>query len=397
MSPFQKIHILVLDSVGIGEAPDAEAFGDAGADTLGHIADSVEGLHLPHLQALGLGNIRRLRGIPPVAQPQAFFGAMQATSQGKDSMTGHWEMSGLVLSQGFPTFPNGFPDALLAEISRISGRAILGNIAASGTAIINQLGAEHLKTGALIVYTSADPVLQIAAHEDIVPVADLHAICAQCREITQTKPHLIGRIIARPFTGSIGAFVRTANRHDYPLSPPGFTVLNTLADAGLDVVGIGKISEIFNHSGITRSIPTKSNRHGMQELTHLVSKDFHGITFTNLVDFDSIFGHRRDMAGYARALSEFDAQLPCLLDALGMDDLLMITADHGNDPTFRGSDHTRERVPLLAFTPRRRTGTSLGARQCFADIAATIADNFRVRKTPHGNSFIDIILAENQL
>lgn len=393
MPPFQKIHLLVLDSVGIGEAPDAEAFGDAGADTLGHITESIRGLSLPTLQTLGLGNIRRFEGIPAVADPRACFGAMQEASQGKDSMTGHWEMSGLILHQGFPTFPDGFPDALLNEISRISGRGILGNVAASGTAIINQLGAEHLKTGALIVYTSADPVLQIAAHENVVSAAELRAICEQCREITRTPPHLIARVIARPFTGNVGAFVRTPDRHDYPLNPPGVTILNALAGSGLEVIGIGKISEIFNHSGITRNIPTKSNRQGMQELTRLVSNDLHGITFTNLVDFDSMFGHRRDVTGYARALAEFDADLPMLLNALGQDDLLIITADHGNDPTFRGSDHTRERVPLLAFTPRPTRGISLGLRQCFADVAATIAQNFDLQTPQHGSSFLDLILS----
>jgi phosphopentomutase len=227
----------------------------------------------------------------------------------------------------------------------------------------------------------------------VVSAAELRAICEQCREITRTPPHLIARVIARPFAGNVGAFVRTADRHDYPLNPPGVTILNALVGSGLEVIGIGKISEIFNHSGITRNIPTKSNRQGMQELTRLVSTDFHGITFTNLVDFDSMFGHRRDVTGYARALAEFDADLPKLLNALGQDDLLVITADHGNDPTFRGSDHTRERVPLLAFTPRHERGISLGLRQCFADVAATIAQNFGLQRPQHGSSFLDLVLS----
>ena len=345
MQPYKRIHIVVMDSVGIGAAPDAAAFGDHDVDTLGHIARHQGGLHMPVMGKLGLSNIRPIQGVAQAAEPMAYFGMMQEASSGKDTMTGHWEMMGLRIDTPFRVFEHGFPDELIARIEEHTGRKVIGNKPASGTEIIDELGEEHVRTGALIVYTSADSVLQIAAHEEIVPLPELYSICEFCRKITLDDPYMLGRIIARPFIGEPGAFRRTAGRHDYALKPFQPTVMNTLQDAGLDVVAIGKISDIFDGEGVTRSIRTASNMEGMDRLVEVCGEDFTGISFLNLVDFDALYGHRRDPQGYGEALEQFDARLPEVLDQLGADDLLMITADHGNDPTYTGTDHTREFVP----------------------------------------------------
>ncbi|MFC7685179.1 phosphopentomutase [Ureibacillus sp. GCM10028918] len=388
MKPFKKIHVVVMDSVGIGEAPDAHKFGDQGADTLGHIAEEMKGLTMPNMGALGLSNIRELKGIEKAAQPMGYFGMMQEASVGKDTMTGHWEIMGLNIDQPFKVYPEGFPAELIRKLEEKTGRKVIGNIPASGTGIIDELGPEHMETGAIIVYTSADPVLQIAAHEEIVPLEELYKICEIARELTLEPEFLVGRVIARPFVGTPGNFTRTSNRHDYALKPFGRTTMNELQDAKLDVVAIGKISDIFNGEGVTESIRTKDNTDGMDKFAEVVRRDFQGISFLNLVDFDANFGHRRDPLGYGEALEEFDRRLPEVLDALTEDDLLVITADHGNDPTFPGTDHTREYVPLLVYSRRFEMASELPLRKTFADIAATIAENFKVEAPQFGTSFL---------
>lgn len=389
MAVFKRVHLIVLDSVGIGEAPDAAQFGDVDVDTLGHIAAATGGLSMPNMARLGLSNIRPIPGIPQAAQPQAYYTRMQEASSGKDTMTGHWEIMGLRIDTPFRVFPEGFPPELIDRIERHTGRKVIGNKAASGTEIIDELGEEQMKTGALIVYTSADSVLQIAAHEEIIPLQELYAICDFCREITREDPYMLGRIIARPYAGSPGAFKRTSNRHDYALKPFGRTVMNELQDAGLEVIALGKINDIYDGEGVTRAIRTTSNRDGMDQLVKVLDEPFTGLCFLNLVDFDALYGHRRDPEGYARALEEYDARLPEALAKLDGDDLLIITADHGNDPTYKGTDHTREYVPLLAYSPRfKQGGKELELRHTFADIGATIAENFGVAMPEHGASFL---------
>ncbi|RKQ18002.1 phosphopentomutase [Ureibacillus endophyticus] len=388
MKPFKKIHVVVMDSVGIGEAPDAANFGDEGSDTLGHIAEKMNGLTMPNMESLGLSNIRELKGIAKAEQPKAFYGMMQEASVGKDTMTGHWEIMGLNIDKPFKVYPEGFPQELIQQLEEKIGRKVIGNKPASGTAIIDELGKEHMETGAIIVYTSADPVLQIAAHEEIVPLDELYKICEIARELTLDPEFLVGRVIARPFIGTPGNFTRTSNRHDYALKPFGRTTMNELKDAGLDVIAIGKISDIFNGEGVTDAVRTKNNDDGMDKFAEVVKRDFHGISFLNLVDFDANFGHRRDPIGYGEALEEFDRRLPEVLTALNEDDLLIITADHGNDPTFPGTDHTREFVPLIVYSPRFEQGTELPLRKTFADIAATIAENFNVAAPQFGTSFL---------
>ncbi|MEL4024575.1 phosphopentomutase [Lysinibacillus endophyticus] len=388
MKPFKKIHVVVMDSVGIGEAPDAANFGDEGSDTLGHIAEKMNGLTMPNMESLGLSNIRELKGIAKAEQPKAFYGMMQEASVGKDTMTGHWEIMGLNIDKPFKVYPEGFPQELIQQLEEKIGRKVIGNKPASGTAIIDELGKEHMETGAIIVYTSADPVLQIAAHEEIVPLDELYKICEIARELTLDPEFLVGRVIARPFIGTPGNFTRTSNRHDYALKPFGRTTMNELKDAGLDVIAIGKISDIFNGEGVTDAVRTKNNDDGMDKFAEVVKRDFHGISFLNLVDFDANFGHRRDPIGYGEALEEFDRRLPEVLTALNEGDLLIITADHGNDPTFPGTDHTREFVPLIVYSPRFEQGTELPLRKTFADIAATIAENFNVAAPQFGTSFL---------
>lgn len=385
---YKRVFLVVMDSVGIGEAPDAEKFGDKGADTLGHIAERMNGLNMPNMAKLGLSNIEQVQGVEKAAKPLAFFTKMEEASSGKDTMTGHWEIMGLLIDTPFQVFPEGFPDELIQELEEKTGRKVIGNIPASGTEILDQLGKEHMETGALIVYTSADSVLQIAAHEGVVPIEELYDICKIARELTLDEKYMVGRVIARPFEGEPGNFKRTSNRHDYALKPFERTVMNELKDSGFDVISIGKISDIFDGEGVTKSLRTVSNMDGMDKLMDSVEMDFTGLSFLNLVDFDAVYGHRRDPEGYGKALEEFDARLPEVLSNLREDDLLIITADHGNDPTFPGTDHTREYVPLLVYTPRKEEGKELEIRKTFADIGATVADNFNTKMPKHGKSFL---------
>lgn len=391
MEKFKRIHVIVMDSVGIGEAPDAAAFGDTGAHTLGHIAEQMDGLHIPNLMAMGLGNIEALHKVEAVPSPNAYFGKMQEASVGKDTMTGHWEMMGLNIDKPFKVYPNGFPQALIEALEQRTGRKVLCNQPASGTQVIEDYGKEHMETGALIVYTSADPVLQIAAHEDVISVQELYRICEIARELTLDPAFLVGRVIARPFIGEPGHFTRTANRHDYALKPFAKTTMDVMKQAGFDVIAIGKISDIFNGEGVTEAIRTKNNMDGMDQLANVVKQPFHGMSFLNLVDFDANFGHRRDPLGYGKAIEEFDARLPEILTQLTEDDVLMITADHGNDPTFAGTDHTREFVPLLVFSPNFTQQGALPLRHTFADVAATIAENFAVESPEYGESFLSLL------
>lgn len=383
-----RVTWIVLDSVGIGELPDAPAFGDAGAHTLGHIAETVPGFDLPELRRLGLANIAQIADWAPHPAPEAAFGKMAETSAGKDTMTGHWELAGLHIPVPFRTFPDGFPEELIREFEKRTGRPVIGNKPASGTAIIEELGEEQLRTGAWIVYTSADSVFQIAAHEEVIPLDELYRACEIARELTLHEPHAVGRVIARPYVGKPGAFTRTPNRHDYAVKPPQPTVLNALKDAGYDVWAVGKINDIFSGEGITAAWSTKSNADGIRRMLELMEKPCRGVVFTNLVDFDSLYGHRRDPVGYARALEEFDRAVPELKARTGDDGLLIITADHGNDPVHHGTDHTREYVPILLYNPRM-AGRPLGTRSTFADLAATIAELFGVQRPPHGTSFLN--------
>ncbi|AZH31245.1 phosphopentomutase [Paenibacillus sp. M-152] len=389
MSKFKRIHLVVMDSVGIGEAPDAAQFDDYDVDTLGHIARERGGLNMPNMGKLGLSNIRSIEGVPAVDKPLAYYTKMQEASNGKDTMTGHWEIMGLNIAVPFRVFPDGFPDELIQRIEEHTGRKVIGNKPASGTEIIDELGEEHVKTGALIIYTSADSVLQIAAHEEVVPLKELYEICEFCRKITLEDPYMLGRIIARPFIGEAGNFSRTSNRHDYALKPFGRTTMNELKDAGLDVIALGKISDIYDGEGVTKAVRTVSNMDGMDKLVATLDEEFTGLSFLNLVDFDAVYGHRRDPQGYGQALDDYDARLPEVFAKMTDDDLLIITADHGNDPTYRGTDHTREYVPLLAYSPRFAAGgKELAVRKTFADIGATVADNFGVKLPEHGTSFL---------
>ncbi|MGM0214488.1 phosphopentomutase [Enterococcus sp. AZ109] len=383
---FKRVHLIVLDSVGIGEAPDAEAFGDVGADTLGHIAEKA-GLVIPNMEQLGLGTIRPLTGVKALADHYGYATKLEEISVGKDTMTGHWEIAGLNIQKPFRVFPDGFPEELLKQIEEFSGRKIVCNKPYSGTAVIDDYGPHQMETGDLIVYTSADPVLQIAAHEEIIPLEELYKICQYARDITKDEPYMIGRIIARPYLGTPGNFTRTSNRHDYALDPFGKTVLDSLKDNGKDVIAVGKINDIFNGQGITESVRTKSNMDGVDKLLEVMKQEFTGLSFTNLVDFDAVFGHRRDVIGYGQAIDEFDRRLPEIYEALEEEDLLLITADHGNDPTFPGTDHTREYVPLLAYSKKMQKQGSL-PQGYYSDIAATIAENFAVPQPENGQSFL---------
>jgi phosphopentomutase len=391
LNTYKRIFLIVMDSVGIGESPDAEKFGDKGADTLGHIAERMNGLTMPNMGKLGLSNIRQIKGIEKAEKPLAYYTKMMEASNGKDTMTGHWEIMGLNIQTPFRVFPDGFPDELLSELEERSGRKIIGNKPASGTEILDELGEEHMKTGALIVYTSADSVLQIAAHEEIVPIEEQYKICKIARELTLDEKYMVGRVIARPFLGEPGNFKRTANRHDYALKPFDRTVMNEMKDAGLDVIAIGKISDIYDGEGVTQSLRTISNMDGMDKLVQTLDMDFTGMSFLNLVDFDALFGHRRDPEGYGKALEEYDARLPEVFAKLKEDDLLIITADHGNDPVAPGTDHTREYVPLIVYSKKMTEGKELPIRETFADIGATVADNFKVKMPNFGKSFLQEI------
>ncbi|OEH93660.1 phosphopentomutase [Bacillus solimangrovi] len=380
-----------MDSVGIGEAPDAADFNDKGADTLGHIGEHMNGLKMPNMGKLGLSNIKEIQGIEKASSPKAHYTKMQEASNGKDTMTGHWEIMGLHIEQPFRTFPDGFPAELIEEIEKRSGRKVIGNKPSSGTDILDELAEEQMKTGSLIVYTSADSVLQIAAHEDVVPIDELYEICKMARELTLDEKYMVGRVIARPFIGEVGSYERTANRHDYALKPFGRTVMNEMKDAGLDVIALGKISDIYDGEGVTEAVRTISNMDGMDKLNDSLKQDFTGMSFLNLVDFDAKFGHRRDPKGYGEALEAYDKRLVEVFDLLKDDDLLIITADHGNDPVHHGTDHTREYVPLIVYHNGITEGKELPIRKTFADIGATVAENFNIKLPKHGTSFLNDI------
>jgi phosphopentomutase len=395
-SPFARVIVIVLDSVGIGELPDAAAYGDQGSDTLGNIARSVP-LRLPTLVSLGLDRL-----VPALAQPSraavstplGAYGRMAESSAGKDSVTGHWEMMGIVLDQPFPTFPQGFSPDLIAEFERRIGRGTLGNVVASGTEIIDRLGPEHMATGKPIVYTSADSVFQIAAHEDVIPIAEQYRINEIAFDLV-ARGLGVGRVIARPFVGAPGSFKRTANRHDYALEPSGRTLLDLLTDARVPVVAVGKIKDLFAGRGIGRAIHTVSDMDGMDRIAEIMRDAERGLVFANLVDFDAVYGHRNDVAGYASNLEKFDARLAAFLPQLRDTDLLVVTADHGNDPTTPSTDHSREHVPVLLVGQRVRPGVDIGTRRTFADLGQTLAANFNVGPLAHGTSFLEQIVAHD--
>ena len=390
MATLNRAIVIVMDSVGIGELPDASAYGDEGSNTVGNIAKQVP-LKLPTLRSLGLDRLVAMGGTP-IDRPRGALGKMAEASKGKDSVTGHWEMTGIVLDRAFPTFPQGFSPDVIKEFSRLTGRGVLGNKAASGTAIIDELGAEHMTTGALIVYTSADSVFQIAAHEDIVSVPELYRDCEIAYKLVGEGLG-VGRVIARPFVGTPGKFRRTANRHDYALPPAGETLLDRVKANGLPVVAIGKIEDLFAGRGITKAIHTASDDEGMNALEQQMSEVDRGLIFTNLVDFDTQFGHRNDVAGYAANLERFDARLAAVLPRLKAGDVLVVTADHGNDPTTPSTDHAREYVPLLIAGDNVRAGVDLGTRDTFADLGQTLAEVFGVGRLKHGRSFLKEIAA----
>lgn len=393
-SHFNRVILIVLDSVGIGELDDAPAYGDEGSNTLGNIGRRRL-LQIPTLRALGLDRLVSLSGPEPRDRPQAAIGRMIEASPGKDSVTGHWEMMGIVLDRPFPVFPNGFPADLIAEFEERIGRATLGNVAASGTDIIDRLGTEHVQSGRPIVYTSADSVFQIAAHESVIPVDELYRICGIAFDLAVGKRG-IGRVIARPFVGQPGRFIRTSNRKDYAMRPTGETALDRLKAADLPVVAVGKIEDLFAGHGITRAIHTASDDEGMDVVDSEMHGTMRGLIFANLVDFDTLYGHRNNVEGYAANLERFDARLSEVLPRLRDEDLLIVTADHGNDPTTPSTDHSREHVPLIVTGPRVRAGIDLGTRKTFADIGQTIAENFRVGTIAHGTSFLTRLRTENR-
>ena len=385
-SPFNRITLIVLDGAGIGAMPDAPAWGDAGSDTFGHICESRQ-LHLPNLQGLGLGNIRPLSGVAQIEKTRGSYGKCALKSNGKDTTTGHWEMAGIILERAFPTYPNGFPQPVIDEfVAKTHVPGILGNFPASGTEIIKELGEEHVKTHKPIVYTSGDSVFQIAAHEEIIPLDRLYEICEIARGMLRGE-HEVGRVIARPFLGAPGSFYRTENRHDYAVPPPRENLLPLLSDHGLDVVSIGKIASIYDSHGVTQDLKAKNNQQSIEQTIKALHDDTRGLIFSNLVDFDMLYGHRRDTEGYARALEHFDSRWPEIENAMRQDDLLIVTADHGNDPTYRGTDHTREYAPLIVFGKKAKANVNLGTRQSLSDIGKTIAENFGLNLHA-GDSFL---------
>ena len=389
---FKRVFLIVIDSVGVGAMPDADKFGDVGSNTIGNLAKAVGGIKLPVLESFGYGNLTKILGVNPVSFPRANTTKMAELSNGKDTMTGHWELMGIKTTVPFKTFTDtGFPEELIKEIEKISGRKVIGNKSASGTEIIEELGPHQVKTGDLIVYTSADSVLQIAAHEEVIPLKELYDICEKVREHTLVDKWRVGRIIARPYLGNEkDGFKRTTNRHDYALNPTSKTVLNILEESKFDVISVGKIRDIFNGSGITEHYGIKSNHDGMNRVVEITEREFTGLCFANLVDFDALYGHRRDSHGYKLAMEEFDKDLSELLKHLNSDDLLIITADHGNDPTYSGTDHTREYVPLFVYA-KDYNGKFLPERLSFADVGTTIADNFNLSGTDIGCSFLRIL------
>lgn len=382
---YKRIFTVVIDSLGAGEMPDAASYGDAGTDTLGHIAANVEEFKIPNLQKLGIANLKDLAGVAPVEKTLAYYGKLREASNGKDTMTEHWEMMGLHITTPFKTFTEtGFPKELIQELEKRCGKRVIGNKSASGTEIIEELGEEEINTGAMIVYTSADSVMQICGNEETFDLANLYRCCEIARELTMKDEWRVGRVIARPYVGKKkGEFKRTSNRHDYALKPYGKTALNALKDAGYDVISVGKIFDIFDGEGLTESNKSKSSVHGMEQTIDIAKREFEGLCFVNLVDFDALWGHRRNVKGYAEELERFDVKLGELLDELREDDLLIITADHGNDPTHTGTDHTREKVPFFAYSPSMEGYGKLEDQNTFAVIGATIADNFEV-KMPEG-------------
>lgn len=390
---FKRIFTIVLDSMGIGAMHDSAKFNDAGADTLGHISQSVEIFDIPNLRKLGLANLKELKQVSPVDKPLGYYMAMNEKSNGKDTMTGHWEMMGIHTTKPFITFTeHGFPDELIAALEERFGRKIVGNKAASGTAILDELGEQEIRDNKVIVYTSADSVLQICGNENYMGLDKLYQFCEIARELTMDERWRVGRVIARPYVGErAGEFKRTSNRRDYALKPTGRTVLNSLKDSGFDVISVGKISDIFDGEGITQSNHSNSSVHGMEQTIEIAGSDFTGLCFTNLVDFDALWGHRRDPVGYAKEIEKFDVKLGELLDVLKKDDLLIITADHGNDPTYKGTDHTREKVPFLAFSPSFTEAGRIDDVDNFGVIGATIADNFGVEMPDNtiGNSILN--------
>lgn len=375
---YKRVFTIVIDSLGAGDAVDAATFGDAGTDTLGHIAESVGDLYIPNLQKLGIANMKPLKNIAPVEAPKAYYTRLNEASNGKDTMTGHWEMMGLHITKPFLTFTeHGFPKELIEELEKRTGHKVIGNKSASGTVILDELGEEEIATGHMIVYTSADSVLQICGNEETFGLEELYRCCEIAREITMKDEWKVGRVIARPYVGKKkGEFKRTSNRHDYALKPFGRTALSVLKDAGYDVISVGKIYDIFDGEGITESNRSKSSVHGMEQTIEIAQRDFTGLCFVNLVDFDALWGHRRNVTGYAQELERFDVKLGELLEVLKEDDLLIITADHGNDPTYTGTDHTREKVPFLAYSSSMKEPKKLKETSTFAIIGATITDNF---------------------
>lgn len=385
MQKYRRVFLIVMDSLGVGAMKDSEEFGDAGVNTLGHISDSVDSLDIPNLRKLGLANLCPLRQAEPAENPMAYYTKLNERSCGKDTMTGHWELMGLEVTKPFKTFTeHGFPPELIRELEERTGRKVIGNKSASGTEILEELGEEEVATGHMIVYTSADSVLQICGNEETFGLEELYRCCEIAREITMKDEWKVGRVIARPYIGKKkGEFKRTSNRHDYALKPFGRTALDALKDAGLDVISIGKIKDIFDGEGITQALKSKSSVHGMEQTIEIAKEEFHGLCFVNLVDFDALWGHRRDPQGYAKEIEKFDVNLGVLLDLLKRDDLLIITADHGNDPTYTGTDHTREKVPFLAYSPSMSGSGVLPEQGTFAVVGATVAENFGVAMPEH--------------
>lgn len=380
MEQYRRIFVIVMDSLGAGAMEDSLEFGDVGVNTLGHISQAVDSFTIPHLRKMGMANLTPLKQVEPVEKAIGYYGTLREKSRGKDTMTGHWEMMGLEVKTPFKTFTEtGFPPELIRELEERTGHKVIGNKGASGTEILDELAPEEIATGHMIVYTSADSVLQICGNEETFGLEELYRCCRIARELTLKDEWKVGRVIARPYVGKKkGEFKRTSNRHDYALKPFGKTALNALKDAGLDVISIGKINDIFDGEGITEALKSKSSVHGMEQTIETAGRDFHGLCFVNLVDFDALWGHRRDPQGYAKEIERFDQKLGILLDTLREDDLLIITADHGNDPTYTGTDHTRERVPFLAYSPSMKGNGALAEGDTFAVIGATTADNFGV-------------------
>lgn len=382
--------VIVLDSAGIGELPDADKYGDIGSNTIVNISKEFEELRLPNMGSLGLGNITEIRNVGKQAA-KGVFGKLAERSAGKDTTTGHWELMGVTLEKPFPTYPNGFPEDVISEFEKLCGRKAMGNEVASGTEIIMRLGDEHVKTGQPIVYTSADSVFQIAAHEEVIPIEELYDMCRKARAML-TGSHSVGRVIARPFIGTSGNYKRTSNRRDFSLDPTGETLLDAMKSNGLEVKAVGKIEDIFNGKGITDAVHTKNNMEGVDKTIEYMKQEFNGIIFTNLVDFDMLFGHRNDVEGYGKALMEFDVRLPEIMDAMNEEDILVITADHGCDPTTPSTDHSREYVPLLMYGKKLKSGIELGTRGTYSDLAATLSEYFGLKQRFNAESFLPLVL-----